>query len=420
MARNMRKSVKDKDHLKTVRKNARRRWRNKKANEKIQKNLVNFMKLPERCQHAGSAENRSPGEVVELPARKLEEKPQSHRSNEPRVLNDAPRVGEKEKHSPAEVVELPAEKPEEKPQSHCSDEPCVRNDAPRAGEKEKHSPAEVVEFPAKKTEEKPQSHRSDAPNAPAIKEIRQTEIVRSEKFLGCGTFGTCYLARYRGCLVTVKEFKVREKLSLDDVKKDVLHEATMITYLGDHPCLPLLFGVVTRSLPLRLVTQFHGEKEQSLTLSRAVRKKELGNQNWLEILKGIIKGLDHTHKRGILHNDLKANNVVLEKRSEAWNPVIIDFGKARFIANPKPNMSLSVSSQDAYRKRYPHIAPEIVSGKGRQSIESDIFSFGRIAVDVLDLLPTATAKSLKAANKACSVEPTKRPALIKLYAALLE
>ena len=62
----MRKSVKDKDHLKTIRKNARQSWRNKKANEKIQKNLVNFMKLPEHCQHAGSAENRSPGEVVEL------------------------------------------------------------------------------------------------------------------------------------------------------------------------------------------------------------------------------------------------------------------------------------------------------------------------------------------------------------------
>jgi len=335
------------------------------------------MKLPEHCQHSGSAKNRSPGEVVELPARKLEEKPQRHRSNEPRVRNDAPRAGEKEKHSLAEVVELPAEKPEEKPQSHCSEEP----------------------------------------HAPALKEICQTEIVRSEKFLGCGTFGTCYLAHNRGCLVTVKEFKVREKLSLDDVKKEVLHEATMITYLGDHPCLPLLFGVVTRSLPLCLVTQFHGKKEQSLTLSRAVRKKELGNQNWLEILKGIIKGLDHTHKRGILHNDLKANNVVLEKRSEAWNPVIMDFGKARFIANPKSNMSLSVSSQDVYR--YPHIAPEIVSGKGRQSIESDIFSLGRIA-DVLDLLPMATAKSLKAANKACSVEPTKRPALIKLYAAFLE
>ena len=247
MARNMRKSVKDKDHLKTIRKNARQRWRNKKANEKIQKNLVNSMKLPEHCQHAGSAKNRSPGEVVELPARKLEEKPQRHRSNEPRVRNNAPCAGEKEKHSPAEVVELPAEKLEEKPQSHCSDEP----------------------------------------HAPTLKEICQTEIVRSEKFLGCGTFGTCYLAHYRGCLVTMKEFKVREKLSLDDVKKEVLHEATMITHLGDHPCLPLLFGVVTRSLPLCLVTQFHGEKEQSLTLSRAVRKKELGKQNWLEILKGI-------------------------------------------------------------------------------------------------------------------------------------
>ena len=34
-------------------------------------------------------------------------------------------------------------------------------------------------------------------------------------------------------------------------------------------------------------------------------------------------GLLHTHKHGIFHNNLKANNVVLEKRKEKWNRVII-------------------------------------------------------------------------------------------------
>ena len=47
-----------------------------------------------------------------------------------------------------------------------------------------------------------------------------------------------------------------------------------------------------------------------------------------------------------------------------WNPVIIDFGKARFITDPKPVMSLtaSSSSQESYKRRYPDIAPEIVAG----------------------------------------------------------
>ena len=58
----------------------------------------------------------------------------------------------------------------------------------------------------------------------------------------------------------------------------------------------------------------------------------LSKQTCLEILQGIIKGLEHTYKRGILHNDLNAKNV------EEWNPIIINFREARFIAVLKPNM----------------------------------------------------------------------------------
>ena len=69
-------------------------------------------------------------------------------------------------------------------------------------------------------------------------------------------------------------------MSLDDVKKVVRHEAKVISHLVDHRCLPLLFGVVTRSEPLRLVIQFQGEKEKSVALSRAMHKKELSKPSW--------------------------------------------------------------------------------------------------------------------------------------------
>ena len=96
------------------------------------------------------------------------------------------------------------------------------------------------------------------------------------------------------------------------------------------------------------------------------------------------------HDRHILHNDLKSNNVLLEKQKELhWNPVIIDFRKARFITDPKPLMSLTASSQKSYKRRYLHNAPEIVAGSGRQSVSSDVFSLRKIVLDILDLLPTA-------------------------------
>ena len=193
----------------------------------------------------------------------------------------------------------------------------------------------------------------------------------------------------------------------------------MINHLGDHRNLPLLFGIVTKNEPLQLVTQFHGNKGQSFTLSTATKKKKFDKPLRLRILKEICGRLKHVHIRQVLHNDLKSNNIVLDKRSELQcNPVIIDFGKARFIADPKPLMCLTESSQETYRKRYPYIAPEIVTGSGRQTILSDIYSLGKIALNVLDLLPTATAVSLKLAKRASLSKPEKRPSIEELIAGL--
>ena len=83
-----------------------------------------------------------------------------------------------------------------------------------------------------------------------MKEIDPSELVRSEKSLRQGTFGMCYLAHYRGILVAVKEFKLQKSCSPTQMKREVIHEAKMICHLSDHHGLPLLFGSVTKSVPL--------------------------------------------------------------------------------------------------------------------------------------------------------------------------
>lgn len=157
-------------------------------------------------------------------------------------------------------------------------------------------------------------HEDESTSNTTLKEINPSLVVRTEKFLGSGTFGNCYLAYYRDLLVAVKEFKSVKKWSTNDLKKEVRQEARMISYLGDHSGVPLLFGVITKSKPLRLITKFHGRKHRSLTLSSATRKKNyLDKPGWLSVLTKIIEALMHIHSCGILHNDLKANDVLLEE-----------------------------------------------------------------------------------------------------------
>ena len=150
----------------------------------------------------------------------------------------------------------------------------------------------------------------------------------------------------------------------------ILHEARMVNHLGDHRNLPLLFGALTKGEQLMLIMQFHGEKGKRVALSMAIKKKKLEKSELLDITKGVCE----------------------------------------------PLMSLTASSQKSYKKRYLHIAPEIVAGSGRHSIP--IFSLGRIVLSILDLLPTATAISLRIAKLAILDNPAKRPSIEEIIAVL--
>lgn len=93
-----------------------------------------------------------------------------------------------------------------------------------------------------------------------MREIDLCLIVRLEKFLGCGSFGNCYLVYYRDILVVVKEFKV-EKFGCDNIKKEVWYEVKMISYFEDYCGVFFFFGIVIKSEFLCFIIKFYGCKD---------------------------------------------------------------------------------------------------------------------------------------------------------------
>ena len=217
----------------------------------------------------------------------------------------------------------------------------------------------------------------------------------------------------------VKTLRVRQMQgeSVGDAEKrvrnELLYEVRIITKLGDHPGLPPIYDVCSQMQPFRLVMQFRGDKmdNSSLTISSVLsRKMRISKAHWFEIIANIARALQHVHKVGFMHNDIKANNVVLNRVDATLtrcNQVLIDFGKSLPLTGLKGPNVMSEKQQIKYTKDFPQIAPEIVTGKKGQSIESDIYSFGKMT-DII-FLKANMGRLHEVFRQTLDVDPKNRP-----------
>ena len=90
---------------------------------------------------------------------------------------------------------------------------------------------------------------------------------------------------------------------------------------------------------------------------------------WLEAFARIARALDHAHRAGVIHRDIKPTNLMLTK--EQW-PYVMDFGLAKSIqAGSSVSMSGVILGTPSF------MPPEQAGGKTREiDPRSDIYSLG--------------------------------------------
>ena len=87
----------------------------------------------------------------------------------------------------------------------------------------------------------------------------------------------------------------------------------------------------------------------------------------LELFIGMLLGVQYIHQNGIVHLDLKPNNILLD---ELGNPKISDFGIARTLGKCRKGTQSIVGS-------YMYMSPESLTGQTCET-NSDIWSLGCI------------------------------------------
>ncbi|MFH8696724.1 serine/threonine-protein kinase [Streptomyces chartreusis] len=107
------------------------------------------------------------------------------------------------------------------------------------------------------------------------------------------------------------------------------------------------------------------------SLSKALKQKSLSNSDCVEVLLQVVRGLEELHSLGILHRDLKADNVL--NIGSRW--VLADFGLARDTARGTATYTFTGWGTAAY------VAPELWEGQSA-SVKSDLYALGVLAYEI--------------------------------------
>ena len=197
--------------------------------------------------------------------------------------------------------------------------------------------------------------------------------VRVGRKLGAGFFGAVYEGAWRGVPCAVKFCSL-------DLAEDLLKEADVLEGL-EHQNVMRFYGVSTGAAP----------PEWPQGLSPPCMCCELLNHTVLDFLKatphsclldaawwctasamlvGTARGLAYLHSLGIMHRDLKADNLLLDGNNTVK---IADFGLAK-VRDQRLRQTTSVGT-------FSHMAPEVM--RGRYDMSADIFSFGIVVTEVM-------------------------------------
>jgi tetratricopeptide (TPR) repeat protein len=195
-----------------------------------------------------------------------------------------------------------------------------------------------------------------------------------QKEVGRGGMGIVYRA-WQPDLKRIVAIKIVTSTSEEDLKR-FRREAETAAKLS-HPNIAPIYEVGSEdNRPFIAMAFIDG---------RTLTKAEVSMQRKVEALRDAARALHAAHQQGIIHRDVKPDNIMIDRTGRAF---IMDFGLAKSI---KPGSSLTMGGIVMGTPSY--MSPEQAQGRIRaMTPRSDVYSLGATLYEVLTGLPPFIAE----------------------------
>ena len=205
--------------------------------------------------------------------------------------------------------------------------------------------------------------------------------------IGRGGMGIVYRAKDRRLKRTVAIKVLPPELAFrSDIKTRFLREAETAAQLSHPNIVPIYTVDEAEGLVFFVMAYVDG-----MNLARRIHEQgPLSFEETRHILRDVADALAYAHERGVVHRDIKPDNIILS--SDGARPMVTDFGIARAIS--EGDSRLTATGMAIGTPAY--MSPEQAAGERSIDGRSDLYSLGVVAYQMLVGEPPFVAGSTPA------------------------
>ncbi len=236
--------------------------------------------------------------------------------------------------------------------------------------------------------------------------------------IGHGGMATVYLAHdiKHGREVAIK--LLRPELAQAVGAERFLREVNIAATLQSPHVLPLLESGEVDGLLYYVMPFVRGQSLRGVLAERGT----LPPNEAMRLLRDVVDGLAHAHRNGVVHRDVKPDNVMVAER----HAVVMDFGVAKAMGDSVSKHSLTSIGFSLGTPAY--MAPEQAAADPNVDARADIYAVGVMAYELLSGAPpfTGAPQTVLAAHISTAPEPLQvrapnvPPAIARLVMRCLE